>query len=242
MRQSLVQDASFARYVRAVSRRGRLDAETEERLVRRWQATHDPAAARALVETQLLFVVAVARGFAGYGIPIAELVAEGNVGLVEALGRFDPSRKVRFLSYAVWWIRARILAYVRDHRSVVRPPTRWKTSLAERDVSLDAPSSIDDPTPAVDRLADDSETPDREAARVERERIVRTTLARIEPTLSEREWYVVHHRLIADEPETLASIARRFRISRERTRQVQEAVRRKLRDAFADLAPEQRAA
>lgn len=242
MMKSTVHDPRFARYVRAASRRGRLDAETEVRLARQWQATHDPGAARALVETHLLFVVKVARDFGGYGIPTAELVAEGNVGLVEALGHFDPSRKVRFLSYAVWWIRARILAYVRDHWSVVRPPTRWKMRIRERDASLDAPVSLDGTTTAVERLADGGETPDDDAARVERQRIVRATLALIEPTLSERERYIIHHRLLADEPEPLSSIGRRFRISRERTRQIQEAVRRKLREALADLAPERRAA
>jgi RNA polymerase sigma-32 factor len=105
-----------------LKRKGRLDRETERRLAERWVTTRDPAAGRVLVETHLLFVVKVAQSFRRYGLPIADLVAEGNIGLMEALERFDPSRNVRFISYAVWWIRAFMLAHIQRHWSIVHGP------------------------------------------------------------------------------------------------------------------------
>src|SRR5262249_22419583 len=84
--------SSFDRYVTSIRRFAPLDAATELRLALRWVWRRDREAARAIVESHLLFVVEIARGFIGQGIPIMELVAEGNFGLVEALERFDPLR------------------------------------------------------------------------------------------------------------------------------------------------------
>jgi len=237
----MFHDHEFTQYVRSLHGRGRLDASTERRLAQHWHATRDPGAARVLIESHLLFVVKVAHSFGGYGIPVAELVAEGNVGLVEALEQFDVSRNVRFISYAVWWIRARILAHVQRNWSVVRLPGRSKPSFRNQDSSLDAPLSLDGPT-KLELIPDDGQAPDDAASRVQRERIVRRELELIEPTLSKRERYIVRHRILAHEPETLRSVGRRFGISRERARQIEARLKEKLRDAFAELGPERRAA
>jgi RNA polymerase sigma-32 factor len=115
-------DDGFGRYVQSLKRKGRLDHQTERRLAERWVATRDLAAGRAIIETHLLFVVKIAHGFRRYGLALADLVAEGNIGLMEALERFDPSRNVRFISYAVWWIRAFMLAHIQRHWSIVHGP------------------------------------------------------------------------------------------------------------------------
>ncbi len=226
----MFQDARFQRWVQSLKQLGRLDAHTEQRLAEKWRATRDPAAARAILETHLLFVVKIARGLARRGVPIADLVAEGNLGLFDALEHFDPSRNTRFVTYAVWWIRARMFAHFRRRGSTLR------------DVSLDAPASASGSATWLHLLTDPSEAQDQRASRHERERIVRERLGLIEHELSARERYIVAHRLLADEGETLAAIGRRFGISRERARQIEEQVKLKLRDGLAELAPERRAA
>ena len=96
-----------------------LDVDEEQRLARRWRDTKDAAAARQLLGSHLRLVVKIARGFGGYGMPLADLVAEGNVGLMQALARFEPERGFRFATYAMWWIRAAIQEHVLRNRSLV---------------------------------------------------------------------------------------------------------------------------
>ena len=96
-----------------------LDVDEERRLARDWRDAKDPEAARQLLGSHLRLVVKIARGFGGYGMPLADLVAEGNVGLMRALARFEPERGFRFATYAMWWIRAAIQAHVIRNRSLV---------------------------------------------------------------------------------------------------------------------------
>jgi RNA polymerase sigma-32 factor len=96
-----------------------LDVNEERRLARDWRDAKDPEAARQLLGSHLRLVIKIARGFGGYGMPLADLVAEGNVGLMRALARFEPERGFRFATYAMWWIRAAIQAHVIRNRSLV---------------------------------------------------------------------------------------------------------------------------
>ena len=96
-----------------------LDLDEEQELARRWRDTKDAAAARQLLGSHLRLVLKIARGFGGYGMPLADLVAEGNVGLMRALARFNPERGFRFATYAMWWIRAAIQEHVLHNRSLV---------------------------------------------------------------------------------------------------------------------------
>jgi RNA polymerase sigma-32 factor len=97
-----------------------LDVDEEQRLARDWRDTKDSEAAGRLLGSHLRLVVKIARGFGGYGVPLAELVAEGNVGLMRALARFEPERGFRFATYAMWWIRAAIQEHVLNNRSLVK--------------------------------------------------------------------------------------------------------------------------
>ena len=97
-----------------------LDVDEEQRLARDWRDRKDSEAAGRLLGSHLRLVVKVARGFGGYGMPLAELVAEGNVGLMRALARFEPERGFRFATYAMWWIRAAIQEHVLHNRSLVK--------------------------------------------------------------------------------------------------------------------------
>ncbi len=89
-----------------------LSAEEELELINRWIATGDRKAADLLATRHQRLVIAIASQFTGYGLPIAELVAEGNVGLMRAMNRFEPERGLRFATYAAWWVRASVLEFV----------------------------------------------------------------------------------------------------------------------------------
>ena len=114
---------SFDAYVDRVSRVPVLSREEEQRLARRFRDEDDLDAARALVLSHLRFVVHIARGYSGYGLPVSDLVQEGNVGLMKAVKRFDPAVGVRLVSFAVHWIRAEIHEYVLRNWRLVRIAT-----------------------------------------------------------------------------------------------------------------------
>ena len=100
-----------------------LSAEEERRLAERWKNDRDEAAARQMLGSHLRLVIKMARGYGGYGLPLGELIAEGNVGLMQALDKFEPARGFRFSTYAMWWIRAAIQEYVLHNRSLVKMGT-----------------------------------------------------------------------------------------------------------------------
>src|SRR6266436_3832769 len=103
---------SLEAYVHTVNRFPILAAEEERALAQRFRAEGDLEAARSLVLSHLRLVVAVARGYMGYGLPHADLVQEGNIGLMKAVKRFDPERGVRLASFAIHWIKAEIHEYI----------------------------------------------------------------------------------------------------------------------------------
>jgi len=114
---------SFDAYVDAVSRIPVLSREDESDLAERFRRDNDLDAARQLVLSHLRFVVHIARGYHGYGLPLGDLVQEGNVGLMKAVKRFDPAVGVRLVSFAVHWIRAEIHEYVLRNWRLVKIAT-----------------------------------------------------------------------------------------------------------------------
>jgi RNA polymerase sigma-32 factor len=100
-----------------------LSPEREQKLAQAWRNDGDEAALRELVGSHLRLVIKIARGFAGYGLPVSDLVAEGNVGLMQAAQKFDPDRGFRFATYAMWWIRAAIQEYILHSTSIVKMGT-----------------------------------------------------------------------------------------------------------------------
>jgi len=121
---------SLESYIQAVSRFPILSPEQELRLARKFHAQNDVEAARELVLSHLRVVVAIARGYMGYGLPHADLIQEGNIGLMKAVKRFDPERGVRLVSFAVHWIRAEIHEFVlRNWRMVKIATTKAQRKL-----------------------------------------------------------------------------------------------------------------
>jgi RNA polymerase sigma-32 factor len=117
---SMRLEDDLGRYLDQARQQPLLSPERELELAQRWRDGQDPEAARELVASHLRLVVKIARGFSGYGFPIGELIAEGNVGLVQALTKFDPDRGFRFATYAMWWIRAAIHEHILHNWSVVK--------------------------------------------------------------------------------------------------------------------------
>lgn len=116
----LSPEGNLGRYLERIRSYPMLTPDEEAILSRRWRDTKDAAAAERLVTSHLRLVAKIARGYRGYGLPLAEIIAEGNVGLMQAVDRFDPERGFRFATYAMWWIRAAIQEYVLRSWSLVK--------------------------------------------------------------------------------------------------------------------------
>lgn len=117
---------SDRRYIAATMRAPLLEREVEANLARRWLEDRDENALHELIEAHGRLVVRIAVGFKGSGLPVSDLVQEGNIGLMEAAERFDPERNVRFSTYATWWIVAGIQNYILRNSSIVRAATTPK--------------------------------------------------------------------------------------------------------------------
>lgn len=111
------------RYFQAIGQAPLLSAEEERELAQRLRLRNDLAAAQRLILSHLRFVAHIARGYAGYGLPLADLIQEGNIGLMKAVKRFDPERGVRLVSFAVHWIHAEIRKFVLNNWRTVKVAT-----------------------------------------------------------------------------------------------------------------------
>jgi RNA polymerase sigma-32 factor len=117
------QASTVDRFMRRIGRYPLLEKEEERELARAWRDHRDSEALDRLVGSHLRLVVKIARGSRGYGLPLADLIAEGSVGLVQAAEKFDPEMGNRFSTYATWWIRAAIGQYVMHNAHIVRVGT-----------------------------------------------------------------------------------------------------------------------
>jgi RNA polymerase sigma-32 factor len=120
---ALSGEAGLSRYLTEIRKFPLLSPEDEFMFAKRWQEHEDPEAARKLVTSHLRLVAKIAMGYRGYGLPVSEIVSEGNVGLMQAVKRFDPDKGFRLATYAMWWIRASIQEYVLRSWSMVKMGT-----------------------------------------------------------------------------------------------------------------------
>jgi RNA polymerase sigma-32 factor len=116
-------ESGLARYLAEIRRFPMLEPQEEYMLAKRWREHQDPQAAQKLVTSHLRLVAKIAMGYRGYGLPIGEIVSEGNVGLMQAVKRFEPDRGFRLATYAMWWIRASIQEYILRSWSLVKMGT-----------------------------------------------------------------------------------------------------------------------
>ena len=120
---SVASEGGLSRYLQEIRRFPMLTHEEEYMLARRWHEREDNEAAHKLVTSHLRLVAKIAMGYRGYGLPVSELISEGNVGMMQAVKRFDPDRGFRLATYAMWWIRASIQEYILHSWSLVKMGT-----------------------------------------------------------------------------------------------------------------------
>ena len=120
---SVMTESGVTRYLEKIRRVPMLEPHEEYMLAKRWREHGDHAAAHKLVNSHLRLVARIATGYRGYGLPISELISEGNVGLIQALKRFEPDKGFRLATYATWWIKAAIQEYILRSWSLVKMGT-----------------------------------------------------------------------------------------------------------------------
>ena len=120
---SVATEGNLARYLQEIRRFPLLKPEEEYMLAKRWREHGDTDAAHKLVTSHLRLVAKIAMGYRGYGLPLSELISEGNIGMMQAVKRFDPEHGFRLATYAMWWIRASIQEYVLHSWSLVKMGT-----------------------------------------------------------------------------------------------------------------------
>jgi RNA polymerase sigma-32 factor len=120
---SVAASGGLARYLEEIRRFPMLEPQEEYMLAKRWQEHEDTDAAQRLVTSHLRLVARIAMGYRGYGLPIGEVISEGNVGLMQAVKRFDPEKGFRLATYAMWWIKAAIQEYILRSWSLVKMGT-----------------------------------------------------------------------------------------------------------------------
>ena len=224
-------DAStLAAYLRQIAKLPRLDADEERSLGARIQRDRDDEALARLVECNLRFVVSYAKRYRGFGVPFLDLIHEGNLGLMEAARRFDPSRNVKFITYAVWWVRQSMMhALSEQTRAFSFPPKLFSLLYATADdVSLSEPLGDDAGRELADVLLQEHVAP------IEQELIHRSDLNELAHALldldrKEREVVRLRFGLEDDEPRTLQEIGDLMHLSRERVRQIESRAKEKLR-------------
>ncbi len=256
---------SLDAYIQTVREITVLSREEEEELARRFRQHDDLDAARKLIFSQLRFVVHIARGYSGYGLPLGDLIQEGNLGLMKAVKRFDPEVGVRLVSFAVHWIRAEIHEYVlRNWRLVKIATTKaqrklffnlrsakkylgWLSASETEAIANDLGVSPREVTEMEKRLAgadmafdgapsDDEEhnfspaqylpSPNPDPAEiVEIDDWKSQATNRLQGALGkldERSQEILRARWLTDKKETLQTLAKRYGISAERIRQIEQ--------------------
>ena len=144
-------------YLKAIARIPRLTVDDERELGRRIQDTRDEEAVRRLIEANLRFVVSYAKRYRGLGVAFLDLIHEGNLGLIEAARRFDPGRNVKFITYAVWWIRQALMHALSEQSRAVSLPAKLSNAAARFGREVTTLTEQLHRTPTAREIADDLE-------------------------------------------------------------------------------------
>ncbi len=214
---------SLESYIQAVNRFPILSLEEERELARKFRSENDVEAARQLVLSHLRLVVAIARGYMGYGLPQGDLIQEGNIGLMKAVKRFDPERGVRLVSFAVHWIRAEIHEFVlRNWRMVKVATTKAQRKLFFNLRSM-KPSLAPLTQSEIGSMAKQLRVKPEEVAEME----MRLAGQEICRRIIETRW------LREKDSATLHELAAEFKVSAERIRQIEAKALAKMKDVIA---------
>ena len=265
-------------YLAQIKKFPMLDAEEEYMLAKNWKERGNLKAAHKLVTSHLRLVAKIAMGYRGYGLPVNELISEGNIGLMQAVKKFDPERGFRLATYAMWWIKAAIQEYVLKSWSLVKMGTttaqkklffnlkKLKNQIApnqegdlrdehvnEISKRLDVDShevvnmnrrlmghekSLNDPIKAgetdewQDFLVDDHLDQELIVSQKQEFDDKKELLSEAMQILNDREKEILEARRLSDEPKTLEELSQKYKISRERIRQIETKAFEKLQKAI----------
>jgi RNA polymerase primary sigma factor len=225
---------ALSAYLREIARLPRLSVEEERTLAFRIQRDREEAALSRLVECNLRFVVSYGKRYRGLGVSFLDLIHEGNLGLIEAARRFDPERNVKFITYAVWWIREAMMHVLSDQTRAFSFPPKLFAMLhnAPDDVSLNEPLASDQQNGGEGRERLDLLPQDQ--VPIDDEMIHQADLDELLDALDdldgkEREVVRLRFGFEDDQEHTLQEIGERLHLSRERVRQIETRAKEKLR-------------
>jgi len=269
-------------YLAQIKKFPMLDAEEEYMLAKNWRENGNLKSAHKLVTSHLRLVAKIAMGYRGYGLPVNELISEGNLGLMQAVKKFDPEKGFRLATYAMWWIKAAIQEYVLRSWSLVKMGTttaqkklffnlkKIKNQIAvgqegdlrdeqvkEISKRLDVEShevvnmnrrmmgqekSLNDPIKSgetdewQDWLVDDSLDQELIISQKQEYDDKKELLNSAMKILNEREKEIITARRLSEEPQTLEDLSKKYKISRERIRQIETKAFEKLQKSMINAS------
>ena len=270
----LSSEGNLSIYLQEIKKFPILTAEEEYMLAKRYKEHGDTEAAHKLVTSHLRLVAKIAMGYRGYGLPVTDLISEGNVGIMQAVKKFDPERGFRLATYAMWWIRAQIQEYVLHSWSLVKIGTtaaqkklffnlrKLKNQLSSIDTgnlspenareiasrlnvkeaevldmdnrlfsgdqSLNVQVGEEGDTEWQDMLVDSNDTQDNILANSNELAFRKKIFEQALEVLNDREKEIISLRKLKDKPVKLEELSKKFNISRERVRQIEEKAFEKL--------------
>jgi RNA polymerase sigma-32 factor len=278
---ALSNEGGLSAYLAQIKKFPMLDAEEEYMLAKNWKTTGNVKAAEKLVTSHLRLVAKIAMGYKGYGLPVNEMISEGNIGLMKAVKKFEPEKGFRLATYAMWWIRASIQEYVLRSWSLVKigtttaqkklffnlkkiknriaPTTEgdlkdehvseianklnvdkkevisMNRRLAGKEHSLNAPLG-EDGDEWQDWLVDKKLDQELKFAQNEEMEQRKNLLSDSLKILNEREKEILYARKLNDEQITLNDLSKKYKISRERIRQIENKAFEKIQKHMLNSA------
>ena len=278
---TLSTEGGLSTYLAQIKKFPMLDAEEEYMLAKNWRTTGNIKSAEKLVTSHLRLVAKIAMGYKGYGLPINEMISEGNVGLMQAVKKFEPEKGFRLATYAMWWIKASIQEYILRSWSLVKIGTttaqkklffnlkKIKNQIAPRsegdlkddqvkdianrlnvneeevismnrrllgkEQSLNAPIG-EDGDEWQDWIVDQNMDHELRFAQNEEMEQRKDLLQDSIKILNEREKEILYSRRLTDNPKTLENLSKKFKISRERIRQIETKAFEKLQKTMLNAS------
>tara|TARA_B100000029_G_scaffold435899_1_gene450191 strand:+ start:2525 stop:3424 length:900 start_codon:yes stop_codon:yes gene_type:complete len=275
-------EGSLSSYLTQIKKFPMLSAEEEYMLAKSWKNRGDLKAAQKLITSHLRLVAKIAMGYRGYGLPVAEIISEGNIGLMQAVKKFEPEKRFRLATYAMWWIKASIQEYILRSWSLVKMGTttaqkklffnlkKIKNQIAPnstgdlnikhvneiskrlnvkkeevvsmnrrllgKEKSLNVPIKDEDGTEWQDWLTDNEVDQELKLSHQQefnqRKKLMDDSMS----ILNAREKEILTARRLTDEVATLEDLSKKFKISRERVRQIETKAFEKLQKAMLNAA------
>ena len=275
---TLTSEGGLSIYLSQIKKFPILDAEEEYMLAKNWKERGNLKSAHKLVTSHLRLVAKIAMGYRGYGLPVNELISEGNIGLMQAVKKFDPEKGFRLATYAMWWIKAAIQEYVLRSWSLVKMGTtsaqkklffnlkKMKQQIAphqEGDLKIEQvdeiskklgvkseevvnmnrrmmgqEKSLNEPIKAGEKgewqdwIASDDLDQELFVSQKQEMEEKKSLLHQSIKILNEREREILEDRKLSNEPKTLEELSKKYKISRERIRQIETKAFEKLQKAM----------